>query len=539
MSEPFSAFAETIFRQKYSLNGTETWPETARRVGTVVMGALGYKPNSYEVDRVVRYIEQRKFMPGGRYLYAAGRDLHQVNNCMLFSVEDSREGWSDLWKKAGSALMTGAGIGVEYSHIREEGAVVSRTGGFASGPCSLMSTINEIGREVMQGGSRRSAIWAGLGWDHPDVFKFIESKNWPKWLRDLKAKDPTIPAPMELTNISVRLDDEFFLAYGSPNHPLHSHASDVYRQVVRRMCKTGEPGFSVDGGDNADEWLRNACTELTSADTDDVCNLGSINLGKIDNIFELEDVVDAATLFLLAGTVYSDLPYDDVYKVREKNRRLGLGLMGIHEWLLKRGKSYDPDAELEEWLKVYEKSGPAATYWAGVHSLSSPVKTRAIAPTGTIGIIAETTTGIEPIYCAAYKRRYLKGKNWMTQYVVDPTARRIVEQGGVDPSRIEDSTSLAYDPGRRVAFQAWVQKYVDHGISSTINLPHPLTHDEADTLGDTMIEYLPYLRGITVYPSGARGLDPLHPTSYANAVKHEGFVVEEEEERCVGGVCGA
>lgn len=461
-----------------------------------------------------------------------------TGNCMLMSVEDSREGWGDLWRKAGMALMTGAGIGVEYSHVRHEGAIVRRTGGYASGPISLMSTVNEMGRVIMQGGSRRSAIWAGLGWDHPDIFKFITCKQWPKWLRERKAIDMKTPAAMELTNISVRLDDEFFKAYHDPKHPKHGHAHEVYTQTVRAMCKTGEPGFSVDTGRNRGEWLRNACTELTSSDTDDVCNLGSINLGKVDNIEELDDVVDAATLFLLAGTVYSHLPYDEVHAVREKNRRLGLGLMGIHEWLLKRGKQYGPDAELETWLKRYATSTKKAAAWANVHSLSRPVKTRAIAPTGTIGIIAETTTGIEPIYCTAYKRRYLRGKDWVTQYVVDPTARRLVEEGAA-PESIEDATSLSYDPERRISFQAWVQRHVDHGISSTINLPHPLTRDEADTLGQVMIKYLPDLRGITVYPSGARGLDPLHPTSYTNAVKHEGFVIEEEQERCIGGVCGA
>jgi len=533
----FSEFAETIFRQKYSLNGTETWEETSARVALNVMGALGYKSNSDEVYEATRVIRERKFLPGGRYLYAAGRDLHQVNNCMLLSVGDSRDGWSDLWKKAGSALMTGAGIGVEYSHIRPEGSIVSRTGGFASGPVSLMSTINEIGREVMQGGSRRSAIWAGLGWDHDDVFKFIKCKDWPKWLREQKAKDPTTPAPMELTNISVRLDTEFFLAYDSPNHPLHAHAHEVYRTVVRRMCKTGEPGFSVDVVENEGEWLRNACTELTSADTDDVCNLGSLNIGRIENLEDFQAVLHVAVLFLLAGTVYSDLPYEDVYKVREKNRRLGLGLMGIHEWLLQRGKQYGPDSGLEEWLRIYAQSTEIAGHFADKHSLSRPVKTRAIAPTGTIGIIGETTTGIEPIFCVAFKRRYLAGKTWRYQYVIDPTAKRLIEEG-IDPDSIEDSHSLSYDPERRIAMQEWVQRYVDHGISSTINLPKPLTRDDANDLGDVMIKYLHNLRGITVYPSGARGLDPLRAVRYNEAAGKEGVVYEESEERCVGGICG-
>lgn len=534
-----SKFAFDIHRMKYSHGGTETWDGTSIRVPTHVLGALGYGPKSEEVYATYCAIRDRKFLPGGRYLYATGRDLHQTQNCFLFSVEDSREGWSGLWRRVGSALMTGGGIGVEYSHVRAEGLPVSRTGGFASGPCSLMRTVNEIGREVMQGGSRRSAIWAGLGWDHPDVFKFIEVKNWPKWLRERKAEDALTPAPMEFTNVSVRLDDEFFRAYDDPSHPLHEQAREVYTAVVRRMCKTGEPGFSVDTGKNSGEWLRNACTEVTSRDDNDVCNLGSLNLARIESLKELKELLPVATLFLLAGTVYSHVPFQEVADCREQNRRLGLGVMGIHEWLLQRGKAYGPDPELGGWLRAYATATRVAGAQADAHSLSRPVKTRAIAPTGTIGIIAETTTGIEPIYSVAFKRRYIKGSQWVTQYVVDPTARRLVEEGGLDPSSIEDSHSLSYDPERRIAFQAWVQEYVDHGISSTINLPRPYTRDEADTLGAVLIKYLPQLRGITVYPSGARGLDPLHPTSYANAVKHEGFVIEETEERCVGGVCGA
>lgn len=535
-----SKFAETIYKQKYSLDGREEWSDTARRVGTHVMAALGYTPTSTETERITKYIEERKFLPGGRYLYASGRPLHQVQNCLLLRAEDSREGWGDLWTKSGMALMTGAGIGIDYSDIRPEGSVINRTGGFASGPCSLMYSINEIGRQVMQGGSRRSAIWAGLSWKHPDIFKFIRFKDWSPELREMKAKDFNFPLAMELTNISVQLDDEFFAAYHDRSHHLHSHATEVYWSNLRRMLKTAEPGFSIDAGKNAGETLRNACTEVTSADDSDICNLGSINLARVESLHELEDVVDAATLFLIAGTVYSDVPYEKVAQIREKNRRLGLGVMGIHEWLLQRGKHYGPDDELAAWLTTYSAvSRNSANTWSFQHNLSRPVKVRAIAPTGTIGIIAETTTGIEPIFCTAFRRRYLRGSQWMYQYVIDPTARRIVDEYGIDPNEIEDAYKLAYTVERRVEFQAWVQQYVDHGISSTINLPNPITdqHD-VDDFGDMLMKYLPHLRGVTVYPDGARGGQPLEAVGYNHALKQEGLVFEESEERCVGGACG-
>ncbi len=533
----FSSFAADVYRTKYELNG-EGWEGTANRVASHVLGALGYRSYSDEVRSIAELITQRKFIPGGRYLYATGRDLHQTQNCLLMRAEDSREGWADLMRKAGMGLMTGAGIGVEYSHVRGEGSPISKTGGLASGPLSLMGIVNEIGRRVMQGGSRRSALWAGLAWDHPDTPAFIRLKDWSPEVRKLKAADFNFPATMDMTNISIRLDDGFFWSFHHPDDPKHGLAHEVYNKALSRMLKTGEPGFSIDIGINADETLRNACTEITSADSDDICNLGSINMARIEGINELVDVVNLATLFLIAGTVYSDLPYPEVDVIRSKNRRLGLGLMGMHEWLLQRGKPYGPDDELARWLGCYEDSGHHADSWADYHGLSRPVATRAIAPTGTIGIVAETTTGIEPIYVKAYKRRYLKAHRWHYQYVADPTAKRLID-AGIDPDAIEDAYTLAGVPERRVAFQAWVQQYVDHGISSTINLPGSITDpDEVFAFGSMLMCYLPQLRGVTVYPDGARGGQPLTPVPYSTAVRHAGVLFQEDEERCVGGVCG-
>lgn len=534
-----SPFADSIYRQKYAQPG-ESWEGTANRVATNVMGALGYHPDSPETRKIESYIAQRKFLPGGRYLYASGRDLHQTQNCVLLRAEDSREGWSDLMYKSAQSLMTGAGIGIVYSDVREKGAIIKKTGGVASGPISLASIVNEIGRRVMQGGSRRSAIWAGLHWWHPDIFDFIHAKDWSEADRARKAEDFNFACELDMTNISVILDRDFFDAYEDESNPMHEHARRVYTETVIQMVKKAEPGFSVDY-DNPAECLRNACTEVTSETDSDICNLGSINLARIETLAELRDVTEAATLFLLAGTVYSHVPYERIDEVRSMNRRLGLGLMGIHEWLLLRGYRYEPNGELGEWLSLWrDESRRAATAWANHHGLSVPLKVRAIAPTGTIGIIAETTTGIEPIYALAFKRRYIvEGDRWHYQYVVDPTAHRLVSEHGVDPRTIEDAYSLAYDVERRVAFQAWVQQFVDHGISSTINLPYPI-HDEREQqeFADMLMKYLPQLRGVTCYPDGARGGQPLSVATYEQAVKHQGVVFEESEERCVGGACG-
>src|SRR3954469_1619875 len=456
-----SPFAKAIYEQKYAFKNDsgepiEEWMDTAERVTTHVLAALDYKPLDPEYMAIYQLIRDRKFLPGGRYLYASGRALHQTQNCLLLKAEDSREGWASLLQRSAMALMTGAGIGIDYSLVRPKGSVIHKTGGLASGPISLMQMINECGRHIMQGGSRRSAIWAGLRWDHADCMEFIRTKDWSAEVRALKDKDFNFPATLDMTNISVLLNDEFFAAYEDHDHPKHALAQEIYRATLKRMLKTAEPGFSVDVGENAGETLRNACTEVTSSDDSDICNLGSLNMGQFDTKEEFADAVYYSTLFLLAGTVYSHVPYDKVDDVRTKNRRLGLGLMGIHEWLLKRGYSYEPNEELAEWLEEYARSTSYARVWADKHGLSHPVKTRAIAPTGTIGIIAETTTGIEPIFCVAYKRRYLVGANeWKYQYVVDPTAKRLIDEEDVDPSSVEDAYTLAYDVEKRVAFQAF------------------------------------------------------------------------------------
>lgn len=531
-----SPFAHTVMTQKYLHEGESTWSDIADRVVNNVVGP--YLPEM--VEALKEAIRERKFMPGGRYLYASGKRFNQTQNCLLLKVDDSREGIADLYQRVANGLMTGAGIGIVWSALREEGALVRGMGGTSTGPLAFMQSVNEIGRHIMQGGSRRAAIWAGLHWWHPDVFEFMALKDWDEHTVAAKERDFNAYAPMDMTNISVILDTAFFEAYEDSTHAMHDHALQVYWTAVEKMVTTGEPGFSIDAWENEGENLRNACTEVTSYDDNDICNLGSINLARVDSLEEFEYLVELGTAFLLCGTLYSRVPYEQVGQTREKNRRLGLGLMGIYEWLVKRGYRYEPNAELGTWLEAYAKSTDIAAFYASLLDVSAPVKTRAIAPTGTIGILAETTTGIEPLFAAAYKRRYLKGTKWHYQYVIDATAQRLIDQG-VDPQHLETAYELAKDPARRLAFQAWVQQYVDHGISSTLNLPNPSEQVvSAAEFGEILLGHIKGLRGVTVYPDGARGGQPLNVVAYEEAKNWEGFEYEEfgSENACVSGVCG-
>lgn len=273
-------------------------------------------------------------------------------------------------------------------------------------------------------------------------------------------------------------------------------------------------------------------------------NLGSINLGNIDTIEELKEIVTLASKFLVCGTLRADLPYDKVYKVREKNRRLGLGLMGIHEWLLKRGQKYEVTKELHDWLSVYEtESELAANSHCDRFFISRPIAYRAIAPTGTIGILAGTTTGIEPLFAVAYKRRFLTdGTKWKYQYVVDSTAESLIKEYGLQADAIDTAYKLSHDYERRIKFQADIQSYVDMSISSTINLPAWGSKDNNEDTVEKMVtvlsKYGERLRGFTCYPDGARGGQPITEVPYDEAIQHKGVIFEEHEEVCRGGVCG-
>jgi len=518
------------------MNATETWADTCQRV---VSAVCGQKLDSKAKQKILKYMVDRKFIPGGRYLYSSGRQFHQVNNCFLFRAEDSREGWSDLMQKITASLLTGGGIGVDYSDIRYDGAPIKGTGGFCTGPLSLMEMVNEAGRHIMQGGQRRSAIWAGLKWSHHDIYKFMASKNHSDDLRAMKAKNFLFRLPMEYTNISVNYDTEFFIAAEDPDHPKHQEAMKVWMTNCNQAFRTAEPGMAFNFRKDA-ESLRNACTEVVSEDDSDKCNLGTVWMNRCADRKEFAEVIKYSTMFLLCGSIYSDLPTDKIREVGDKNNRIGLGLGGMHEWLMTRGFGYECTPELHKWLATYERESDSAAFvYAKQLGLAVPKGVRAIAPNGTIGILAETTTGIEPLFCKAYKRRYLKDGKWVHQYVVDGSIKRLLA-AGVKIEDIKDSYDISFK--ERVKFQADVQQYVDMAISSTCNMPAwGSEQNNPDTLKDnalTLLKYAKRLRGFTCYPDGCRDGQPLERVELAEALANEGVVFEEQEVQCTNGVCG-
>jgi len=541
-----TTYGQDIFKTKYAQNQYETWDDRAKVVVNYVCGDMdGMKNSLMEKDdqaQLVQYISDFKFMPGGRYLWYAGREARFFNNCYLLRLDsDTREEWAGLSQRAMSCLMTGGGIGADVSLCRPGGRALRRTGGVSSGPLPLLSTLNEIGRNVMQGGSRRSALYGSLSASHGDIWDFLHTKNWHEMpiegtgltIADAKKANFNYAAPLDMMNISANYSDEW----------LSGNDNEVFMENCKQALMTGEPGFSFNFGDKADETLRNACTEVTSSDDSDVCNLGSVNLANVDTISEFKDVVTLASKFLVCGLIRAHLPYSKVGKVRQQNSRLGLGLMGLHEWLLKRDSKYEMNDKLKKWMKVYEtESERSANEHCERLFLNRPKGYRAIAPTGTISILAGTTSGVEPIYAVAYRRRYLTdGTRWKYQFVVDGTAQYLIDNG-VRQDNIESAVDLAEDVERRIRFQYELQKYVDHAISSTVNLPSWGTdlNNESHVVPFSRIlrKYGSGLRGLTFYPNGSRGGQPIEAVPYEEAHAKRGVIYEDNsEEQCLSGVC--
>lgn len=523
---------EEIFRKRYAQGADDTWPKLCKRlVNDVARGMM----KDDECDELEQYFIEMKAIPAGRYLYYAGRPAKFFNNCYAMRAEDSREGWSELLGKVTHALMCGGGVGIDYSPVRPRGRILSRTGGVASGPIPLAMCANEIGRNVMQGGARRSALWGGLPWNHEDIQEWLTIKNWHPVIRELKAKDYNFPAPLDMTNISI-LYDTWFMATDDWQNP-------TFLQNMYQMMQTGEPGMCFNFGDHDNETLRNACTELITEHDSDVCNLGSVNFGRIESLDELRDVTYLMAKFLVCGTVRAHLPYDKAYRVRALHRKIGLGIMGLHEWMLRHGYRYEMSGCLGVWLREWKISS-----WWGARSqcqcsnISPCERFNAIAPSGTISILAGTTSGIEPLFSVATKRGYLaSGTNWKTQYVIDPTAQYLMDEFGEDPRDIETAYTLSRDVERRIKMQADIQKYVDMGISSTVNLPDWGTEYNNESLVDKyakiVYKYAPNLRGITMYPNNAREGQVLVEVDYETAKKHQGVIYDAEESTCHGSIC--
>ena len=252
-------YSEKIFNEKYRHDRCETWEDLARTVTESVVQDFVDPETKKAIENA---IAKMYFIPGGRYLYYAGRPVKYWNNCYLLRAEeDTREDWANLSWKSESCLITGGGIGIDYSVYRPKGATISRTGGTASGPIPKMKMVNEVGRRVMQGGARRSALYASLNWRHQDVNEFLTVKDWEQYkvagtdstFADVKKLDFDFPCPLDGTNISVNYDTKWLMDMYKTGDP-----GDTFKKNILMAMKNGEPGFSFNFFDKETETLRNA-----------------------------------------------------------------------------------------------------------------------------------------------------------------------------------------------------------------------------------------------------------------------------------------
>lgn len=548
---------------------------------------------------------KQDFEPNSPTLMNAGKGNGlQYSACFVLPVEDSVEGIFEAVKCAALIHKTGGGTGFAFSRLRPKGSVVKTTGGIASGPVTFLRVFNAATEAVKQGGTRRGANMGILRVDHPDILEFIRCKAEldDHSLPVYEVVSPLLPTDEARSyfktllldrqianfNISVAVTDKFMETYykgGSFDliDPRTKEvvgklfAREVLREIIERAWHTGDPGLVfIDRINNSpanpvpgleEIEATNPCGEQPLAAWD-ACNLGSINLGsfvKEDGSSvdwgRLKEVVHLSVEFLdnvVQVNPYTLLPiWDEVHR----NRRIGLGVMGWADLLFKLKIPYNSEEALqmgERMMKFINEEGHQASeelakirgpfpnwsysiYKDGKSLRNSTITT--IAPTGTISIIADCSSGIEPVFALSYLHRAkTRGNEVRTLTIANQTfekisqregfysdhlAQKVLEKGTVlgHPDVPEDwqkvfVTAPEIDPSWHVKMQAAFQKYTDNGVSKTINLPNHATVD--DVAKAYLLAWETGCKGITIYRDGSKAAQVLNIS--ATLKENEGIV---------------
>lgn len=497
-----------------------------------------------------------------------------------FLVDDSREGWCAVQRELMQAAFSKSSetLVVDVSRIREAGAVIRTFGGISAGPEPLvrmltkyadllndrvgerLSSVDHMlldhytGEAVVSGNVRRSARMSIKHWRDPDIFDFISCKTDPEFHWS--------------TNISVEIDNAFFSAFKRGD----SHANAVYEQVTAGMLLNGEPGFWNSSLSNVGETNEivstNPCGEIALEPWEN-CNLGHINLsefaGDVHGAYEAHRLM---TRFLIRAT-FGDVPNKRQREVLHRNRRIGVGHFGYQGWVNKQGIRYSEshtDGHVRHRLREFkEVVRGAARDYAFQLRIPEPVKVTTEAPTGTIAKLFGTTEGIHPVLYTHFERRVRFASNDPhvvaeaakgytvevakfepnTEIVVYPTRDILIDQvaeifGEDQALQIVES---AYDIplADMLAVQEMVQTlYADNAVSFTINVPLTDFAKQCKELRDTLIHYLPRLKGTTVFPEISREQAPYTPLTadeYESAVAKDASS-DSVDENCAGGACG-
>ena len=486
-------------------------------------GAAG--PTAEKFSEMMAALE---FLPNSPTLMNGGRELGQLAACFVLPVDDTLDSIFNTVKKTARIHQTGGGTGFSFSRLRPRDDMVASTTGVASGPVSFMKVFNMAIEVVKQGGTRRGANMGVLRVDHPDIEEFVSIKR----------------APEELTNfnLSVALTDRFMRAceQDGPFSLVNPRTKKGVRTVRARdliiliadsAWLSGEPGvLFIDTINRANPTplagqieATNPCGEQPLLPYESCC-LGSINLSRLVREGEidwerLEEVVHLGVRFLDDVIDENRYPFPEIERVTVANRKVGLGVMGFAHMLIKLGIEYDSDRGEEvadEVMTFIEGASKTASrllarsrgefpnykgsVWEKRGIPQRNATTTTIAPTGTLSIIAGTSSGIEPIYETKY-RRMLFGDTEVE--VLDPLYEELGRLPGKDrPERLFKG-AVQIPPLRHLAMQRRFQGHVDNGVSKTINLPQSETPDTVLTIYQEA--YRLGMKGTTVFRDGSRG----------------------------------
>jgi ribonucleoside-diphosphate reductase alpha chain len=504
----------------------------------------------------------------------AGTEIPQLSACFVLPVEDSMESIFNAVKNMAIIQKTGGGTGMDFSRIRPKGDVVKSTGGIASGPVSFMRVFDVATEITKQGGRRRGANMGILRYDHPDIENFITAKSEKGILENFNLSVAVEDRFMEM----VRKSEDYWLINPRNGDKVRKvNAMEIFNLIVDSAWKNGDPGLIFLDEINRKHPLperittTNPCGEVPLLPYES-CNLGSINLTRMlkkgrneIDYKKLEETVRNAIHFLDNVIDANEYPLPEIEKITKMNRKIGLGVMGWAETLLRLKVKYDSNEaiELAEELmsfiseKARQKSAELGkergsfpnfdkSVWYGKYEHMRNATVTTIAPTGSISIIAGCSSGIEPLFAIAYIRYALNGNKLLEvnpefeevakegRFYSDELMREISRRGTLKdinlPEDIRELFVTAIDIKQEwhVRMQAAFQKYTDNAVSKTVNLPENAKREDVEKV--FILAYELKCKGITVYRYGSRERQVLY-------IKEEVSAESEYSGGCMSRAC--